>query len=153
MPANNPLHSTHHTCRHRNTMISSWTKQPKMYGFALPTMDLAILLKDSLTNVLTIFFIPIDRVPPDNRPTHACFVCSYHPQKAKPHCTCLNVGSNLIDYPGNLSMKVANMTTFKSLVNSTLSTPGACWLGNRILTWLTANPPGVWPQNTPTRWV
>ena len=24
---------------------------------------------------------------------------------------------------------------------------------NRILTWLTANPPGVWPQNTPTRWV
>ena len=24
---------------------------------------------------------------------------------------------------------------------------------NRILTWLTANPPGVWPQNTPTQWV
>ena len=24
---------------------------------------------------------------------------------------------------------------------------------NRILTWLTANPPVVWPQNTPTRWV
>ena len=23
----------------------------------------------------------------------------------------------------------------------------------RILTWLTANPPGVWPQNTPTQWV
>ena len=26
-------------------------------------------------------------------------------------------------------------------------------LDNRILTWLTANPPGFWPQNTPTRWV
>ena len=26
-------------------------------------------------------------------------------------------------------MKVADMTTFKILVNSTLSTPGACWLG------------------------
>ena len=24
---------------------------------------------------------------------------------------------------------------------------------NRILAWLTANPPGFWPQNTPTRWV
>ena len=24
---------------------------------------------------------------------------------------------------------------------------------NRLLTWLTANPPGFWPQNTPTRWV
>ena len=23
---------------------------------------------------------------------------------------------------------------------------------NRILTGLTANPPGVWPQNTPSRW-
>ena len=27
------------------------------------------------------------------------------------------------------------------------------WASNRILTWLTANPPGVWPQNTPTQWV
>ena len=32
------------------------------------------------------------------------------------------------------------------------------WVGvggpcNRILTWLTANAPGVWPQNTPTQWV
>ena len=29
-----------------------------------------------------------------------------------------------------------------------------CFLGfNRILTWLTANPPGFRPQNTPTWWV
>ena len=26
-------------------------------------------------------------------------------------------------------------------------------IDNRILTWLTANPPVFWPQNTPTRWV
>ena len=77
----------------------------------------------------TILFIPIDRVPHDKRPTYACFVCSYRPQKAEPHHTCLTVGGNLIDYRGNLSMKVADMTTFKILVNSTLSTPGAHWLG------------------------
>ena len=77
----------------------------------------------------TIFFIPITKVPPDKQPTYACFICSYHPQKAEPHCTCLTVGGNLIDYPGNLSMKVADMTTFNILINSTISTPGARWLG------------------------
>ena len=77
----------------------------------------------------TIFFISIDKVPPNKQTTYACFSCSYHPQKAKPHCTWLTAGGNLIDYPGNLSMKVADMNTFKILVNSTLSTPGAHWQG------------------------
>ena len=62
-------------------------------------------------------------------PTYARFVCSFRPQKPEPYRTHLTVGGNLIDYPGNLSMKVADMTTFKLLVNSTLSTPGAKWLG------------------------
>ena len=77
----------------------------------------------------TIFFIPRSKVPKHNRPTYTRFVCSYRPQKAEPYRTRITVGSNLIDYPGNLSMKVADMTTFKILVNSTLSIPGARWLG------------------------
>ena len=77
----------------------------------------------------TIFFIPHSKVPKHKRPTYARFVCSYRPQKAESSCTRITVGSNLIDYSGNLSMKVAGMTTFKILVNSTLSTPGARWLG------------------------
>ena len=77
----------------------------------------------------TIFFIPFSKVPQHKRPTYAHFVCSYCPQKTEPYRTRITIGSNLIDYPGNLSMKVADMTTFKILVNSTLSTPGACWLG------------------------
>ena len=77
----------------------------------------------------TIFFIPFSNILQHKRPTYAHFVCSYHPQKAEPYRTCITVGGNLIDYPGNLSMKVANMTTFKILVNSTLSTRGARWLG------------------------
>ena len=77
----------------------------------------------------TIFFIPVTKVPRNKRPTYARFVCSFRPQKPEPYRTCLTVGGNLIDYPGNLSMKVADMTTFKILVNSTLSTPGAKWLG------------------------
>ena len=77
----------------------------------------------------TMFFIPFSQVPKHKRPTYARFVCSYRPQKAEPYRTRLTVGGNLIDYPGNLSMKDADMTTFKILVNSTLSTPGARWLG------------------------
>ena len=77
----------------------------------------------------TIFFIPRSKVPKHKRPTYARFVCSYRPQKAEPYRTRITVGGNLIDYPGNRSMKVADMTTFKILVNSTLSTPGARWLG------------------------
>ena len=77
----------------------------------------------------TIFFIPVTKVPRNKHPTYGRFVCSFHPQKPEPYRTRLTVGGNLIDYPGNLSMKVADMTTFKILVNSTLSTPGAKWLG------------------------
>ena len=77
----------------------------------------------------TIFFIPLSKVPKNKRPTYARFVCSYHPQKAEPYRTRVTVCGNLIDYPGYLSMKVADMTTFKILVNITLSTPGARWLG------------------------
>ena len=82
----------------------------------------------------TIFFIPRSKVPKHKRPTYTCFVCSYHPPKAEPYRTRITVGGNLIDYPGNLSMKIADMTTFKILVNSTLSTPGARWLGLDVKT-------------------
>ena len=77
----------------------------------------------------TIFFIHVTKVPCNKRPTYAYFVCSFRPQKPEPYRTRITVSGNLIDYPGNLSMKVADMTTFKILVNSTLSTPGAKWLG------------------------
>ena len=76
----------------------------------------------------TIFFKPITKVPRHKRPTYARFVCSFRPQKPEPYRTHIAVSGNLIDYPGNLSMKVADMTMFKILVNSTISTPGAKWL-------------------------
>ena len=33
----------------------------------------------------TIFFIPINKVPPDKQTTYAHFICSYHPQKVEHH--------------------------------------------------------------------
>ena len=88
----------------------------------------------------TIFFIPITKVPRHKRPTYARFICSFCPQKPEPYRTRITVGGNLIDYPGNLSMKVADMTTFKILVNSTLSTPGAKWLGLHVKNYYLGTP-------------
>ena len=46
--------------------------------------------------------------------------------------------------------KIAQKNIYRSAVRPlTKSNPSH---SNRILTWLTPNPPGVWPQNTPTRW-
>jgi hypothetical protein len=47
------------------------------------------------------------------------------PQKSEPARTRLTVGGNLIDYPGDKSAPTADLTTFKCLINSTLSTPKA----------------------------
>ena len=88
----------------------------------------------------TIFFIPITEVPCHKCPTYARFVCSFCLQKPEPYRTCITVGGNLIDYPGNLSMKVADMTMFKILVNSTLSTPSAKWLGLDIKNYYLGTP-------------
>ena len=88
----------------------------------------------------TILFIPFSKVPKHKRTTYAHSVCSYHPPKAEPYRTCITIGGNLIDYPGNLSMKVADMTTFKILMNSTLSTPGAHWLGLDIKNYYLGTP-------------
>jgi hypothetical protein len=41
----------------------------------------------------------------------------------------LTVGGNQIDYPGNKSTPTADLTTIKLLINSTISTPGAIFLG------------------------
>ena len=88
----------------------------------------------------TIFFIPITKVPHHKRPTYAQFVCSFRPQKPEPYRTRITIGGNLIDYPDNLSMKVADMTTFKILINSTLSTPGAKWLGLDVKSYYLGTP-------------
>jgi hypothetical protein len=41
----------------------------------------------------------------------------------------LTVGGNQIDYPGNKSTLTANLMTAKLLINSTISMPGAIFLG------------------------
>jgi hypothetical protein len=73
----------------------------------------------------TIQFIKHTDVPKDKVPTYARFVCDIKPHKTESHRTRITVGGNRIDYPGDTSAPTADITTFKLLINSTLSTPGA----------------------------
>jgi hypothetical protein len=81
------------------------------------------------TGTDTCFFIPKSLVPAHKCPTYRRICCNYQPQKEEKHCVRLTVGGNWIDYPGNKSTPMADLTTAKLLINSTISNPGAKFLG------------------------
>jgi hypothetical protein len=79
----------------------------------------------------TIEFMTIDEIkaiPKDQTITYARIVVDYRPQKKDPNRVHITVGGNLIDYPGELSTRTADLITSKILWNSTLSTPGAHYM-------------------------
>jgi hypothetical protein len=56
--------------------------------------------------------------------TYGRFVVDIHPNKTETLQVHLTVGGNLIQYPGDLSTRSADLTTSKCLWNSTISTEG-----------------------------
>ena len=50
------------------------------------------------------------------------------PHKSETHITRLTVGGGLIDYPGEVTTPAADITTDKTLINSTISTPDSNFL-------------------------
>ncbi len=77
----------------------------------------------------TCFFICKEQVPLDKQPTYGSICCNFCPQKEEQHCTCLTIGGDCIDYPGNKATPTADLTTAKLLINSTISMPGTIFLG------------------------
>jgi hypothetical protein len=76
----------------------------------------------------TLFFMTHDeikRIPKDRTVTYARIVVNYRPQQSDPNRVRITVGGNLIDYPGELTTRTADMTTAKILWNSVLSTADA----------------------------
>ena len=88
----------------------------------------------------TVFFMTKDeikQIPKDRTVTYARIVVDYRPQKDDPNRVRITAGGNLIDYPGELTTRTADLTTSKILWNSTISTPGARYacadIGNMYL--------------------
>ena len=67
----------------------------------------------------------IKMIPKDRTVTYARIVVDYRPQKEDPNRVRITVGGNLIDYPGELITRTADLTTTKIMLNSVLSTPNA----------------------------
>jgi len=85
-------------------------------------------LKDGrVTPTNTIRFIRKEDVPTDRKKdvTYGSFTCDLRPNKAEVHRTRLTMGGDRINYPDDCGTPTADMTLFKILVNSILSTPNA----------------------------
>jgi hypothetical protein len=64
-------------------------------------------------------------MPAGRKTMYLCLVISDRPQKAQPHCVRFTIGSDRIDYPGEVSTKMASLATAKLLFNSVITTSGA----------------------------
>ncbi|CAJ1967947.1 unnamed protein product [Cylindrotheca closterium] len=108
----------------RNDQREIWTR-----SFSNEIGQLAQGVGDRIDGTNTIFFIHHQQIPPGRKPTYGRIVVDIRPQKAAKERTRLTVGGNLIDYPGDVSASVADLTTAKTLFNSVVSTPGAKFMG------------------------
>ena len=80
---------------------------------------------DRIKGTNTMHFIHPSEIPEGRTVTYARHVCDIRPQKAEQERTRITVGGNLIDYPGEVSTRTADLTTVKVHVNSVVSTPNA----------------------------
>jgi hypothetical protein len=70
----------------------------------------------------------IQTIPKNQTVTYARVVVDFRPQKADPHCIRITAGGNLINCPGELLTRTADLTTSKIMWNSILSTAGAKYM-------------------------
>jgi hypothetical protein len=76
----------------------------------------------------TCFFIKLTNIPNDRKITYGKIVCDYKPHKQEKERVRLTVGSDRLDYSGDVATSTADITTFKILINITLSTEDAAMM-------------------------
>jgi hypothetical protein len=132
--------------------INHWTTTPIMNAVIYPVTgkeiqytdlmkdpDLGPLFEICLSNELgricqgirdidgtnTAFFVDLTSIPKDRKITYGKLVCDFKPNKTEKHWVRLTVGGDRLDYSGDTATSTADITTFKILINSTLSTEDA----------------------------
>jgi hypothetical protein len=73
----------------------------------------------------TCFFIKLTNIPKDRQITYGKTVCDYKPHKKEKERVRLTVGGDRLDYSCDVATSTVGITTFKILINSTLSTSDA----------------------------
>jgi hypothetical protein len=73
----------------------------------------------------TCFSVELTNIPKDRNITYGKIVCDYKPHKKEKEQVRLTVGGDRLDYYGDVATSTADITTFKIVINSTLSTADA----------------------------
>jgi hypothetical protein len=81
-----------------------------------------------IAGTYTCLFINLINIPEDRKITYGKIVCDYKPHKKEKERVRLTVGGDRLDYSGNVPTSTADITTFKILINSTLSTEVAAMM-------------------------
>ncbi len=81
-----------------------------------------------MNSILVMTHAEIAKIPKNQTVTYARVVVNFCPQKADPHCIRITASGSLINYPGKLFTRTANLTTSKLMWNSVLSTKGAKYM-------------------------
>jgi hypothetical protein len=76
----------------------------------------------------TCFFIKLKNIPKDRKITYGKIVCDYKPHKKEKERVRLTVEGDRLDYSGDVATSNANITAFKILINSILSTEDAAMM-------------------------
>jgi hypothetical protein len=76
----------------------------------------------------TCFFTTLENIPKDRKITYGKIFCDYKPHKQEKERVWLTVGGDKLDYSGDVATSTADITTFKILINSTLSTEAAAMM-------------------------
>jgi hypothetical protein len=76
----------------------------------------------------TCLFIKLTNIPKDRKITYGKIDCDYKPHKKEKERVRPTVGGDRLDYSGNVTTSTADITTFKILINSTLSTEDAAMM-------------------------
>jgi hypothetical protein len=76
----------------------------------------------------TCFFIELKNIPNDRKITYGKIVCDYKPHKKEKKRVRLTIGGSRLDYSGDVTTSTADITTFKILINSTLSAEDAAMM-------------------------
>jgi hypothetical protein len=76
----------------------------------------------------TCFFIGLKNIPNDRKITYGKIVCDYKPHKKEKERVRLTVGGDRLDYSGDITTSTSDITTFKILINITLSTKDAAMM-------------------------
>jgi hypothetical protein len=67
------------------------------------------------------FFVELTTIPKNRKITYGKLVCDNKPNKTEKERVRLTVGIDILDYTGDVATSTADITTFKILINITLS--------------------------------